>query len=134
MTISHPCLLLALIFQAPAPPDTSDTRSADAIIAALYDVISGPAGQGRNWDRFRTLFAPGARLIPIGRRQDGTHVMRVLTPEEYVTASAPLLEKNGFFEQEIGQTSESYGGMVHRFSAYASRRTNPLPARRCNPL
>src|SRR5438552_3869598 len=43
-----------------------DVASADAIVAALYDVISGPAGQKRNWDRFKSLFAPGARLIPTG--------------------------------------------------------------------
>jgi hypothetical protein len=109
---------------APQPPARpADVGSADAIIAALYDVISGPAGQKRDWDRFRSLFAPGARLIPTGRRQDGTHSMRVLTPEEYLTNSGPLLERNGFFEREISQTSESYGGMVHRFSSYESRRT-----------
>lgn len=54
--------------QAPATiaADPTDVASADAIVAALYDVISGPAGQKRNWDRFRSLFAPGARLIPTG--------------------------------------------------------------------
>ena len=107
--------------QAAARP--ADVSSADAIVAALYDVISGPAGQKRDWDRFRSLFAPGARLIPTGRRQDGTHSMRVLTPEEYLTNSAPVLERNGFFEREISQTSETYGGMVHRFSSYESRHT-----------
>jgi hypothetical protein len=33
-------------------------------------VISGPAGK-RNWDRFRSLFAPGARLIANGVRPTG---------------------------------------------------------------
>lgn len=101
----------------------ADVSSADAIIAALYDVISGPAGQKRDWDRFRSLFAPGARLIPTGRRPDGSHLMRVLTPEEYLTSSGPMLERNGFFEREISQTSESFGGIVHRFSTYDSKRT-----------
>ena len=55
--------------QAPAdsaPPraNPADVASVDAIIAALYDVISGPAGQARDWTRFRSLFVPGARLIP----------------------------------------------------------------------
>src|SRR4051812_9929672 len=55
---------------APATPtiaaDPKDVASEDAIVAALYDAISGPAGQKRNWDRFRSLFVPGARLIPTG--------------------------------------------------------------------
>src|SRR5688572_26940736 len=46
--------------QAPAA-DPKDVATMDAIVAALYDVISGPAGQKRNWDRFRSLFVPGAR-------------------------------------------------------------------------
>ena len=109
---------------APQPPARpADVSSADAIIAALYDVISGPAGQKRDWDRFRSLFASGARLIPTGRRPDGSQARRVMAPEEYATNSAPLLERNGFFEREISQTSETYGGMVHRFSSYESRHT-----------
>ena len=34
-----------------------DVASVDAIIAALYDVISGDSGVVRDWDRFRSLFA-----------------------------------------------------------------------------
>lgn len=33
----------------------NDVSSEDAIIKALYDVISGPSTQNRNWDRFRNL-------------------------------------------------------------------------------
>jgi len=101
----------------------SDVASADAIIAALYDVISGPAGQKRDWDRFRSLFVPGARLIPTGKRQDGMVGHRVMTPEDYVTTSGPVLEQRGFFEREIARTSESYGNITHAFSTYASYNT-----------
>jgi hypothetical protein len=109
----------------PAPPQAQpdDVESIDAIIAALYDVISGPAGQQRNWDRMRSLFVPGARLIPIGRRQEGGFAARVLTVEEYITRAGPSLERDGFFEREIGRVTERYGNMVHAFSAYDSKRT-----------
>jgi hypothetical protein len=100
-----------------------DVASVDAIIAALYDVISGPAGQKRDWDRFRGLFANGARLIPTGRRPDGTQVMRVLTPEDYINGAGRQLETNGFFEREIGRRTDTFGGITHVFSAYDSKRT-----------
>ena len=93
----------------------------DAIVAALYDVISGPAGQKRNWDRFRSLFVPGARLIPTGRRQTGEVLSRVRTPEEYIQGSSPLLEQNGFFEKEISRRTEKFGNIAHLFSTYESR-------------
>ena len=114
--------------QGPAAPATSptadpkDVATMDSIVAALYDVISGPAGQKRNWDRFRSLFVPGARLIPTGRNpQTGEVASRVRTPEEYITRSAPLLEQNGFFEREISRRTESYGNIAHLFSTYESR-------------
>ena len=114
---------------APAPAaatpaaNPADVASVDAIIAALYDVISGPAGQARNWDRMRSLFIPGARLIPTGQRPDGTVGHRVLTVEDYIATSGPQLEKNGFFEREIGRKVEQFGSVTHAFSAYDSKRT-----------
>lgn len=107
----------------------ADVASVDAIITALYDVISGPAGQARDWDRFRALFAEGARLIPTGQRPDGTRVMMVWTPEEYIQRAGAQLEANGFFEAEIGRVTEEFGQIAHVFSAYDSRRTaaDPTP-------
>ncbi len=110
--------------EIPMPgPRPEDVASVDGVIAALYEVISGPAGQPRNWDRFRGLFAPGARLIPTGRRPDGSHLMRVLTPDDYAANIGPRLETDGFFEKEIGRVTETYGGIVHAMSAYESFRT-----------
>lgn len=115
--------------QAPASPVAAgtvrheDVASIDAIMTALYDVISGPAGQARDWDRFRGLFAPGARLIPTGRRAGGERVMRAMTPEEYVTTIGPQLEQAGFFEREIGRRTDTFGNVTHVFSAYDSKRT-----------
>jgi hypothetical protein len=104
------------------PANPADVSSMDGILAALYDVISGPAGKTRNWDRMRTLFLPEARLIPTGRRPDGTVSRRVLSVEDYITNIGPRLEKDGFYELEIGRTVEQYGGIVHVFSAYAAKR------------
>ena len=106
--------------QAPAA-DPKDVATMDAIVAALYDVISGPAGQKRNWDRFRSLFVPGARLIPTGRRPTGEVVSRVRTPEEYIQGGAQL-EQNGFFEKEVSRRIEKFGNIAHIFSTYEARR------------
>jgi hypothetical protein len=108
----------------PAQPaaNPADVASMDSIIAALYDVISGPAGKKRDWDRMRSLFIPGARLIPTGKRQSGEIVSRVLTVEDYIKGSAKALEEGGFFEKEIARRTELYGNIAHVFSTYDSRR------------
>jgi hypothetical protein len=107
--------------QTPDKPATqtavpSDVASMDSVVAALYDVISGPAGKKRDWDRMRSLFIPGARLIPTGKRQTGEIGSRVLTVEDYINGSAKLIEENGFFEKEISRRTESYGNIAHVFS------------------
>src|SRR6185436_3593432 len=107
----------------PSPPaaNASDVASMDSIIAALYDVISGPAGKKRDWDRFRSLFIPGARLIPTGKRQSGEIGSRVTTVDDYATANNKFLEENGFFEKEISRRTESFGNIAHVFSTYESK-------------
>jgi hypothetical protein len=99
----------------------ADVSSMDAILAALYDVISGPAGKKRDWDRMRSLFIPGARLIPSGKRQSGEVFHRVVDVEGYITNSAPFLEKEGFFEREISRRVEQWGHIAHVFSTYESK-------------
>ena len=67
------CAAVPAAWAQPATgPRAADTASPEAIIAALYEVISGPAGQARDWDRFRGLFAVGARLLPAAPRTDGS--------------------------------------------------------------
>jgi len=46
----------------PAAKNPSDVDTVDHLLASLYDVISGPAGKPRDWDRFRSLFLPDGRL------------------------------------------------------------------------
>jgi len=99
-----------------------DVRSIDSILAATYDVISGPAGKKRDWDRFHSLFYPGARLIPTGKRPNETEVRaRVLSPDDYVERSAPFLEKEGFFERGVSNKVEQFGNIAQVFSTYESR-------------
>lgn len=127
-TVLVAAILLYTSAKANQPPDSipanpKDVSSPEAIVAAVYDVISGPAGQKRNWDRMRTLFVPDARMIPTGKRATGEITRRVLTVEDYIANSGPFLEKEGFFEKEIGKKTEQYGNIVHVFSTYESKRT-----------
>jgi hypothetical protein len=99
----------------------SDVASDDAILAALYAVISGDAGQARDWDRFRNLFHPSARLMPTAIR-DGRGVLTPLTPQDYVDRAGPNLVRDGFHEREIARRTESFGAVTHVWSTYEARR------------
>jgi hypothetical protein len=99
----------------------ADVSSADAILAATYQVISGPAGQPRDWDRFRSLFAPDARLIPAERAKDGSYFVHPLSADDYAKLADPYFAKNGFAEREIARKAERYGNIMQIFSTYESR-------------
>src|SRR5690606_22827601 len=104
-------------FNVPAAAD-ADVASIDAIVAALYDVISGPVGQARDWDRMRSLFVPTGRLMPVGVRPDGSAGMRFLEPNDYIATSGPLLVERGFTEKELARRTERFGNIAHVFSTY----------------
>jgi hypothetical protein len=109
---------------APVQPAAkpADVASPAAILAAVYEVISGTAGQARDWDRFRSLYLPGARLVPTGpKKEGGGFFARTYTPEEYVARATPLFEKEGFYEKEAARRMERYGNIVQVFSTYESR-------------
>jgi hypothetical protein len=106
----------------PREVEPADVRSPEAIVGALYDVLSGPRGTTRNWDRFRGLFADGARLI--ATRADGSGPARptVMTVDEYASAAGPALEI-GVYQREVTRTVQQYGAIAHVFSTYECRRT-----------
>ncbi len=111
-------LIVALTIAIPAAK-AADGDSVDNIVHALYDVISGPAGT-RDWARFRSLFAEGARLIPLRVTPEGA-TPAVLTVEDYVKRAGANFEKNGFYESEAARRIETFGNIAHVFSTYESR-------------
>lgn len=117
-------------YMAPSTHGVSaaDVASEEAIVAALYESISGPACQRRDWDRYRGLFAPGGRAIPKVATGDGTFGIQAETPDEYAATVRGSMEDLGFFEREISHVGESFNGVVHRFSTYESRRGANDPA------
>lgn len=99
----------------------ADVASIDAIIAALYDVISGPAGQPRDWNRMRSLFIPGGRLMPTVARPGGGFAMRILEVNDYIATVGPQLERRGFREREIARRADVFGHIAQVFSTYEGR-------------
>lgn len=105
--------------------DSADVATPGAIVAAAYDVISGAAGEARDWDRFRSLFLPEARLIPTGRGPDGSPRYQVLTVEEFVESATASFAERGFWEREIHAETERFGDLAHVLSTYETWETRP---------
>lgn len=94
--------------------------SQDSIIDNLYGVISGPKGEERDWELFRYLFLPEAKLIPTGVNRSGGFGTRFLSVEDYINSSGKWLVEKGFFEKEIHRQVQTYGAIAQVFSTYES--------------
>jgi hypothetical protein len=112
-----------------------DVSSPEAILAAVYSVISGPKGQSRDWDRMRSLFLPDARLIPTttvpaSPGSAASHTDAVfLTIDGYIARSSARMTSAGFFEHSIHNEIEQFGNIVQIWSTYESRHNvdDPTP-------
>ena len=113
--------LNTLMAQTVKEADPADVSSIDAIMKAVYDVISGDAGQKRDWERMRTLFHRDARLIPSGKNpQTGVFGARALSPDDYIKRNEPFFAKEGFYEREVARRTDIYGNIAQVFSTYES--------------
>ena len=106
----------------PQTAHPKDVETIDSIIDSVYAVISGPAGQKRDWDRFRSLFLPGARLILAVAQKGEKPRAYVLDVEAYVRRTDPIFEKESFWESEKARKTQAFGKIAHAFSTYESRR------------
>jgi hypothetical protein len=107
-------------FASVPAPKPDDVKSIDAIMTAVYDVISGPPGE-RDWSRFRSLFLPTARLTAATKGPDGAVRLRPMSADDYATHAGGYFLKNGFFEHPIVNRVQTFGNVAQVFSSYESR-------------
>jgi hypothetical protein len=117
-------------------PRTEDVSSLDGIMKAFYEVISGPAGEPRQWSRDRTLYIPGVRFVSMSVNAKGEPVGRVMDHQQFVDSTDAELAAKGFFEWEIHRETKRFGNIAHIFSTYESRITKdgPVIARGVNSI
>jgi hypothetical protein len=110
-----------------------DVKSPEAILNAVYSVISGGKNQQRDWERMRSLFIPDARLIPSATPPAAAgapaHADAVfLTIDGYIARSNGRMTSDGFFERSIHNETEQFGNIVQVWSTYESRHDPADPA------
>jgi len=113
----------SLFAQPPNPTAQGKVESLDAILSTLYGVISGEKGEVRDWELFKYLFHPDAKLIPSRKTESGVFSATFMTADDYINGSGKWLIENGFFEKEIHRTVNTFGNITQVFSTYESFRS-----------
>lgn len=107
-------------------PRPEDVTTIDGIIKAFYDVVSGPAGTPRQWQRDSTLYIPRVRFVAMSV-ENGRPVAAVMDHAEFVDRYNKAFVDRGFFEREIHRMTKRFGNIVHVFSTYEYRATADGP-------
>jgi hypothetical protein len=110
---------------APPPqeisPESRDVASPEAIVQAVYSVISGPLGAARDWPRLRSLMAPGAIFVVTGAGADGVVKTRSFSVEDYIAASSKAIASMAFYEHGVVSQIWRYAHIATVVSPYESR-------------
>lgn len=100
-------------------PRKQDVTSIDAIIRALYESICFEPGGQPDWERLRSLFSQGARLVKVS--DDGTEDHDFDTFFGNVREQLASGELRSFDEREIHRHVDEYIPIAHVFSTYEAR-------------
>jgi hypothetical protein len=92
-----------------------------AIVARLYEAISGPAGQERDRERLRSLFIPDARIRICLTSETGEESVGRWSVDEFIAEASQEHARSGLWEQELWSNSHQFGNIAHVFSTYESR-------------
>ncbi|NMH88663.1 hypothetical protein [Flavivirga algicola] len=111
---------LSVQSQEKAKNHLEKVQTLDSTIETLYAVISGEKGVKRDWELFKFLFKPDAKLIPSGKNKEGAYKTRYMSPDDYIKSSGKWLVENGFFEKEIHREIDTFGNISQVFSTYES--------------
>lgn len=125
----------ALAGQAACRPGAADPASFDAgnLIGLMYQLVSGPADAPRDWQRFGSVFAEGARITVTQHRGDAL-LADTMTPEQFAQLNQRLFAGRGFFERELARRTDRFGHLAQVWSSYESRanEAGPVYARGIN--
>jgi hypothetical protein len=108
-------------------PRAEDVASVDAILAAFYKIPAGNKGEPRDWDRYRSLFSPDARLIPARGTPEGGAMAMFVTISDYIALNKNYFEKGGFMDKEVARRTESFGNIAQVWSTFESRHNEADP-------
>lgn len=117
-----PAADIARLRAAVPAPRPADVASVEAIVAAVYASIDGPAGK-RDWNRFRSLFLPEARLTYSSVDPEGHAILNRLSVGDFIAGTDEAFTKEAFYEKPIVNRIDRFGNVAQVFTSYASRRS-----------
>ena len=97
-------------------------KSIDGIVNEVLNIVSAESGEKRDWETFRQLFLPSARLTVLYHTSTPNPV-RSFSVDEFITIINEGSSENGFLEREIYKVVDEYNGIAQVFQSYFAKDT-----------
>ena len=115
-----PLLLLLLVpASAFAQIDTTSIKTIKGITDKMLEFISFEKDEVKDWDEYRNLFLPSARMTSI--RPEAPRLssqVRSMNIEEFVRYAGPNYPAKGFEEYAIGLDVQEFNGISNVFQSF----------------
>ncbi|MFT4533800.1 MAG: hypothetical protein ACJA1A_000375 [Saprospiraceae bacterium] len=118
MKISITVFILCFGIVSQAQETSKDIRSIEGITNLLLDILSGPQGEKRDWELYKSLFTEGATMhivnsnAPIGKQ------MSTIPVDEFVEKYSAAYSRDGFFEESTGLIINEFNGVANAFQSF----------------
>lgn len=91
------------------------------LINEFYKIISGKKNQERNWELFKALFSPEAKLLPL-RHTDNINNIMSYSIDEYINRLESFLAENDFYEYGENYKIKVFNNLAYAYTEYKAKR------------
>lgn len=110
-------------------PLSEDVSTINGIIKAFYEVVSGEAGEQRQWQRDLSLHNSSA-VYSFYDALNGSSEQLVMTLSDFHKETDEMVLKTAFYESEINREVRLFGNIAHVWSTYETRLVKDGPVER----
>jgi hypothetical protein len=94
-----------------------------SVMDKFYEIISGKAGEEKNWDEFRSLFfSEDSSLASMKYNAEKECITKRQDVESYITGLKKFLKLSNFYEYGFNYEIKVVGSIANVYSEYAAKR------------
>lgn len=101
-------------------PFIEDVSSINGLIKAFYEVVSGEAGEKRQWERDEFIHNPKAIYTYLSN-ESGDLKQVTLSLKDFHKETENMVLETAFYENEINREVKIFGNIAHVWSTYETR-------------
>jgi hypothetical protein len=116
-------------------PLEKDVLTIDGIIKAFYEVVSGEAGEKRQWERDLSIHNPNA-IYSYLDNVNGELKQVTMSLKDFHKETDVMVMETAFYESEINREVRIFGNIAHVWSTYETRliKNGPVARRGINSI